>query len=181
VYSCIAHLQAVHSQQEAERDIALQRLQQSHIMLSIRLKEHHGKNCKVIEEASDFINNVYHDIWPSPSMKKPEKSKGYSGANATKSEKGSNFFRWMVSSSLDFARNSFNIKNIGGLLGNTAMLAVGMVTMMQLQFLASGEQSPPCRKYSYRGINHGSYSQSEASSLAAGSRMGHLDVFLAKS
>ncbi|XP_047060759.1 plastid division protein PDV1-like [Lolium rigidum] len=170
---------AVHLQQEAERDVALQRLQQSHIMLSIRLKEHHGKNCKVIEEASEFINNVYHDIWPSLSVNKPEKSRSNSGVNATeKKEKGSNFFGWMVSSSLDLARNSLNMKNIGGLLGNSAVLAVGMVTM---HFLASGEQSPPCRKYSYRRINHDNSSQFEASSLAVGSRMGHLDVFLAKS
>ena len=151
-------------------------------MLSIRLKEHHGKNHKVIDEASDFINNVYHDIWPTPSVNKPEKSRSYSGTNTTNErQKGSNFIGWMVSSCMDLARNSLNIKNIGGLLGNSAVLAVGMITMLHMHFSASGEQSLPCRKYSYRRISHGNCSQFETSSLAVGSRMSHLDVFLAKS
>uniref|UniRef100_A0ACD5VPF7 Uncharacterized protein n=1 Tax=Avena sativa TaxID=4498 RepID=A0ACD5VPF7_AVESA len=173
---------AVHSLQEADGDIALQRLQQSHIMLSIRLKEHHGRNREVIDEASKFINNVYHDIWPSPSVNKPERSRTYSGINTAKKKgKGSNFLGWIVSSSLDLARNSLNIENIGGLLGNTTALTVGMITMLQLHFLASGEQSLPCRKYSYRRTNGGNSSQFETSSLAVDSRTSHLDVFLAKS
>ena len=52
---------------------ALARLEQSRIMLAIRLKEHHGKNHEVIDEASDFIQNVYQDVWPSLSVNKPEK------------------------------------------------------------------------------------------------------------
>uniref|UniRef100_A0A453EGQ8 Uncharacterized protein n=1 Tax=Aegilops tauschii subsp. strangulata TaxID=200361 RepID=A0A453EGQ8_AEGTS len=171
-------LQAVCSQQQAERDIALARLQQSHIMLTIRLKEHHGNNHKVIDEALDFVHNVYHDFWYFLSVNNPEKSRGHSGVNSTKkTEDGSNFLGWMVSSSLDVVRNSFNMKNIGGFLGNSAVFAVGMITMLQLHLLSSGEQSSSCGKYSYRRINRDDSSRS----LAGRGRMSHLDVFLAKS
>ncbi|VAH74775.1 hypothetical protein VPH35_051019 [Triticum aestivum] len=169
---------AVCSQQQAERDIALARLQQSHIMLTIRLKEHHGNNHKVIDEALDFVHNVYHDFWSFLSVNKPEKSRTHSGANSTKETgDGSDFLGWMVSSSLDVVRNSFNMKNIGGFLGNSAVLAVGMITMLQLHLSSSGEQSSSCGKYSYRRINRDDSSRS----LAGRSRMSHLDVFLAKS
>ncbi|KAE8809335.1 plastid division protein PDV1-like [Hordeum vulgare] len=169
---------AVCSQQQAGRDIALARLQQSHIMLAIRLKEHHGSNHKVIDEALDFVHNVDHDFWSFLSVNKPEKSRSHSGANRTeKRGNDSNFLGWVVSSSLDVVRNSCNIKNIGGFLGNSAVFAVGMITMLQLRLLASGEQRPSCGKYSYRRINGDDSSRS----LAGRSRMGHLDVFLAKS
>lgn len=172
---------AVNSQQQAERDVALARLQQSHIMLAIRLKQHHGKNHGVIDEASNFVNNVYHDVWPVGSLNEPEKSRSHSDTNSTdKKETGFNFLRWMVAPGLDLARNSFSMKNIGGLLGNSAVFAIGMITLMQLHFMAFGEQSPSSGKYSYRRINRGNSSRSETP-LAVDSRMSHLDVFLAKS
>jgi hypothetical protein len=82
--ACGTVFQAVQSQQQAERDFALARLEQSRIMLAIRLKEHHGKNHEVIDEASDFVRNVYQDVWPSLSATKPEKC-------ADSSSKGSKF------------------------------------------------------------------------------------------
>lgn len=172
-------LQAVQSQQQAERDYALARLEQSRIMLAIRLKEHHGKNHKVIDEASDFVHNVYQDVLPSLSVNRPEKSRSHAGADSTNNgEKGSNFLGRMVASSLSLARNSFNIEKFGGLLGNSAVLAIGMITLLQLRWLASGEQSPAVGNYRYKRINQENSSRLEISPL--GSRMSHLDVFLAK-
>ncbi|KAL9268176.1 Plastid division protein PDV1-like protein [Drosera capensis] len=48
----------VQIQQRAERDAALARLEQSRIILALRLSEHHGKRYKVIDEALDFVGDV---------------------------------------------------------------------------------------------------------------------------
>jgi len=135
--------QAVQSQQQAERDFALARLEQSRIMLAIRLKEHHGNNHDVIDEASDFVRNAYQDVWPSLSVNKPEKCADSSNDMA----KRPNFFARMVSSSLAIAGSSFSIKNLGGALGNGAAFAIGIVTLLQLRRLASGAHSPPVGNY----------------------------------
>ncbi|WVZ72879.1 hypothetical protein U9M48_021270 [Paspalum notatum var. saurae] len=165
---------AVQSQQEAERDFALARLEQSRIMLAIRLKEHHGKNHKVIEEASDFVRNVYKDVCPSLSARKPEKYADSSNNMA----KGPNFFARMISSSLAIAGSSFSIKNLGGALGNSAALAIGVVTLLQLRWLTSGEHSPAAGKYSYRRINE--KNSSRLGSSPSGGGMTRLDVSLAR-
>ena len=44
--------------QRAERDAAIARLEQSRIVLAMRLGEHHGKKHKVIEEALAFVGDV---------------------------------------------------------------------------------------------------------------------------
>ena len=165
--------QAVQSQQQAERDFALARLEQSRIMLAIRLKEHHGNNHKVIDEASDFVCNAYQDVWPSLSANKPEKCADSSNDMA----KGPNFFARMVSSGLAIAGtgSSFSIKNLGGALGNGAAFAIGIVTLLQLRRLASGAHSPPVGNYPYRRIN-----DSRLGASRGGSTMTHLDVSLAK-
>ena len=163
--------QAVQSQQQAERDFALARLEQSRIMLAIRLKEHHGNNHKVIDEASDFVRNAYQDVWPSLSANKPEKCADSSNDMA----KGPNFFARMVSSGLAIAGSSFSIKNLGGALGNGAAFAIGIVTLLQLRWLASGAHSPTVGNYPYRRIN-----DSRLGASRGGSTMAHLDVSLAK-
>ncbi|XP_057951129.1 plastid division protein PDV1 isoform X3 [Malania oleifera] len=48
----------VQVQQRAERDAAVARLEQSRIILAMRLAEHHGKKYKVIEEAFAFVGDV---------------------------------------------------------------------------------------------------------------------------
>ncbi|CAL4966111.1 unnamed protein product [Urochloa decumbens] len=166
---------AVQSQQQAEREFALARLEQSRIMLAIRLKEHHGKNHKVIDEASDFVRNVYQDVWPSLSVNKPEKCADSSNDMV----KGPNFFARMVSSGLAIAGSSFSIKNLGGALGNGAAFAIGIVTLLQLSRLASGSHSPAVGNYPYRRIDVKNPSQLGTSG-GGSSTMAHLDVSLAK-
>ncbi|CAO2205109.1 unnamed protein product [Urochloa humidicola] len=166
---------AVQSQQQAERDFALARLEQSRIMLAIRLKEHHGKNHEVIDEASDFVRNVYQDVWPSLSVNKPEKSADSSNDMV----KGPNFFARMVSSSLAIAGRSFSIKTLGGALGNSAAFAIGIVTLQQLSRLASGSHSPAVGNYPYRRINVKNPS-GLGTSRGGSSTMARLDVTLAK-
>ncbi|CAO2194259.1 unnamed protein product [Urochloa humidicola] len=166
---------AVQSQQQAERDFALARLEQSRIMLAIRLKEHHGKNHEVIDEASDFVHNVYQDVWPSLSVNKPEKCADSSNDMV----KGPNFFARMVSSTLAIAGSSFSIKSLGGVLGHSAAFAIGIVTLLQLSRLASGAHSPAVGNYSYRRIN-GKNPSRLGTSRGGSSTMAHLDVSLAK-
>uniref|UniRef100_A0A0A9ABG2 Uncharacterized protein n=1 Tax=Arundo donax TaxID=35708 RepID=A0A0A9ABG2_ARUDO len=92
--------------------------------------------------------------------------------------KGSNFFERMVASSLALAGNSFNIKNFGGLLGNSAVLAIGVISLLQLHWLASGEQRPAVGNYSYKRVN-----QDNSLWLGTSPRSiadNHLDVSLAK-
>ncbi|XP_062208771.1 plastid division protein PDV1-like [Phragmites australis] len=167
-------LQAVQSQQQAERDIALARLEQSRIMIARRLKEHRGKNHEVIDEASKFAHNVYQDVLPSLPVNKPEKC----ADSSNNMVKGSNFLGRMVSSSLVLAGNSFNIKNLGGILGNSAVLAIGMLTLLQLHWMASGEQSPSVSSYSYRKVNQ--ESSSRLGTSLRSSTMNHLDGSLGK-
>lgn len=170
-----AFLQAVQSQQQAERDFALARLEQSRIMLAIRLKEHHGNNQEVIAEASDFVRNVYADVWPSLSVNKPEKSAAVSSNDMVK---GPNFFVRMVSSSLAIAGSTFSLKSLGGVLGNTAAFAIGAVTLVQLSRLASGAHSPAVGNYPFRRIN--GKNSSRLGTSRGGSTVAHLDVSLAK-
>ncbi|XP_006645653.1 plastid division protein PDV1-like [Oryza brachyantha] len=169
---------AVQSQQQAERDISLARLEQSRIMLAIRLNGHRGVNQKIIGEALDFVRNVCHGLWPSLSVNKPDKLRSHSGAdNSCDSQKGSNFLVQVVASSFALAKNSFNFKTFGSLLGQSAVLVVGMTTLLQSHWLSSGQQGPSVGKYSYKMINQ-EYSPRLETCLDA--RINHLDVFLAK-
>jgi len=139
------------------------------------LKEHHGKNHDVIDEASNFVRNVYQDVWPSLSATKPEKCADSSSNTA----KGPNFFARMVSSSLAIAGSSFNLKSLGGALGNSAALTIGIVTVLQLRWLASGAHCPGVGNYSYRRISEKNLS-SRLGTSPSGSRTARLDVSLAR-
>ncbi|KAF0917066.1 hypothetical protein E2562_016363 [Oryza meyeriana var. granulata] len=169
---------AVQSQQQAERDISLARLEQSRIMLAIRLNGHRGVNQKIIDEALDFVRNVCHGVWPSLSVNKPEKPRSHSGAdNNSDRQKSLNFLGQIVASSFALARNSFIIKAFGGLLGHSAVLTIGMITLLQLHWLSSGQQSPSVGKYSYKMIRQENSSRLETS---LDTRTSRLDVFLAQ-
>jgi hypothetical protein len=144
-------LQAVQSQQEAELDIALSKLEQSRMMLAIKLKEHHGKNYKVIDEASSFVHNVYQNVWPSLSaVNKTDKCAGSSSNMA----KGWNFFGRMASAGLALAGNSLNIRNVGGVLGNGVALGLGVLMVLQLHWMASSREKCPAAvgNNSYRRV-----------------------------
>jgi hypothetical protein len=56
--SVVVALQTVQSQQRAEQDTAIARLEQSRAVLATRLAEHQGKKYKVINEALEFVGEV---------------------------------------------------------------------------------------------------------------------------
>lgn len=131
---------AVQTQQQTERDFAMARLEQSRIMLAIRLKEHHGRNHKVIDEASAFVRDVYQDVWPSLSATKAERRADSSGNPA----KGPSFLARMVSSSLAVAGSGFSLKSLALALGLVAVLQSSGVGDRRYRRTTS-ESSSSCR------------------------------------
>ncbi|KAI7725509.1 hypothetical protein M8C21_007051 [Ambrosia artemisiifolia] len=117
----------VQTQQRAERDAAIARLEQSRIVLALRLAEHHGKKYKVIEEARAFVGEVQNRAKFVP----PENG-GYTSVESYDAGKRSNILVKVVISSFNFARKSLKVDHVGGVLGNAAVFAVSMLALLHL-------------------------------------------------
>ncbi|KAM7504844.1 hypothetical protein LguiB_003748 [Lonicera macranthoides] len=109
----------VQRQQCAEREAAFAHLEQSRIVLAMRLAEHQGNNYTVIEEARAFAGDT-HDA-------------GCFAASAAENfvqHQGcrSNFLVKVVSS-FNFAKRSLKVD---GILGNAALVALSMLTFLHL-------------------------------------------------
>ncbi|KAJ7959274.1 Plastid division protein PDV1 [Quillaja saponaria] len=120
-------------QQRAERDAAFARLEQSRIILAMRLAEHHGKNYKVIEEPMAFAG----DVRVTSQFVSPEdlhgQSYSQSGENfVTEKAKRFNILIKLLVSSLNFARKSLGLNRMGTIVGNAALVAFSMVAWLQL-------------------------------------------------
>ena len=127
--------QTLQTQQRAERDAALARLEQSRIILALRLAEHHGKRYKVIDEAMDFVGNVRDAtncfMKPENSSNPPasapaEHSMQQTGVN-------SNIFVRVLFSGLNTTKRTLQLNKLGGVLGNAALFALSMLAMLHLQ------------------------------------------------
>lgn len=132
----------VQIQQRAERDAALARLEQSRIVLALRLAEHHGKRYKVIDEAMDFVGNVRDatcfvgpDNFSNPPASAP--------AEHSLQKKGvsSNIFVRFLFSGLDSAKRTLQLDKLGGVLGNAALFALSMVALLHLQQATSKDNN----------------------------------------
>lgn len=126
-------LQTIKIHQQAERDAALARLEQSRIVLAIRLSEHHGKKYKVIEEALSFVGDV-RDAGPfvardnlfGPPISPP-------GKNIASHEwNWSNFPIKFLISCFNFGKKSVKFNHMGGILGNAALVAISMLALLHL-------------------------------------------------
>ncbi|XP_010251533.1 PREDICTED: plastid division protein PDV1 [Nelumbo nucifera] len=126
-------LNTVQSQQRAERDAAIARLEQSRIILAMRLAEHHGKKYKVIEEALAFVGDVQDEgrfVSPENLLESP---KSRSGDNLEGAEgKKSNVMMQILVSSFTFAKKSLKLERMGGVVGNAALFAVSMLALLQV-------------------------------------------------
>lgn len=118
------------TQQRAERDAAIARLEQSRIVLALRLADHHGKKYKVIEEARAFVGEVQNHSKFVP----PEN--GYGSAESYRS----NMLVKVVISSFNFAKKSLKVEHLGGVLGNAALFAVSMLALLHLQQVADRDR-----------------------------------------
>ncbi|KAJ0962965.1 hypothetical protein J5N97_028087 [Dioscorea zingiberensis] len=130
----------VQSQQRAERDAALARLEQSRIILAMRLAEHQGKKYKVIEEARAFVGDVHdtsgHFVTPENLFEMPRN-------NDNCDEKRSSFLMQMLISGLSIAKRTIKLENFRGLVMNASVFAVSMLALLQLHQMASKSETRP--------------------------------------
>ncbi|KAL3342206.1 hypothetical protein AABB24_026304 [Solanum stoloniferum] len=124
----------VQNQQRAERDAALARLEQSRIVLAMRLAEHPGKKYKFIEEAQSLVG----DVCNASQFVSPENL--YGENLTTQKRKRSNALFNIFFSSFDFFRKSLRVDEVGGILGNAALVAISMLALMHLQQVGSKEK-----------------------------------------
>lgn len=121
----------VQAHQRAERDAALARLEQSRVVLAMRLAEHQGKKYKVIEEAQALVGDVRNaSRFVSPENTPVASPTGEKFA----SQKGdrSNAFVKVFLSGFRFVKNSLKLDQVGGILGNAALVAMSMLALMHL-------------------------------------------------
>uniref|UniRef100_A0A0A9AYY7 Plastid division protein PDV1 n=1 Tax=Arundo donax TaxID=35708 RepID=A0A0A9AYY7_ARUDO len=167
-------LHTVQSQQRAERDAAIARLEQSRLVLAMRLAEHQGKKYRVIDEALAFVGEVS-DKSRFISPEDVRATHSQSGGNAEDNRgNGSRIMANVLSCSLSLAKNSFRRDKIGGALGNAAVFAVSMLAFLQLHQIALGSK-PPAMEYR----NRTEYSFRSGGSQQNGKGK-HLEVYLAR-
>ena len=175
-------LQTVQSQQRAERDAAIARLEQSRIILAMRLAEHRGKKYKVIEEALAFVGDVHnmgHFVMPE-TLYENEMTRSRSGKNLEDHEsKGPSMLMQMFISSFAVAKRSFGLVGVQGILGNAAMFAVSMLALVHLNQVAfKGETAPARDQTFYRRRNEDRFSRMDNSSHSG--QLKRLDVLSAR-
>ncbi|XP_072984528.1 plastid division protein PDV1-like [Typha latifolia] len=170
----------VQSQQRAERDAAIARLEQSRIILAMRLADHQGKKYRVIEEALAFVGDV-HDVNRFVSQENGYSVPRSQSGQIVKDNKGQSLsvFTRMLLSSLALARNSFRLESIGGVLGNAAVFAVSMLALLQLHQVSFRGETPIVQGQSFyqrKDAKGTSYLESSPRN----NKMKNLDVLLAR-
>ncbi|KAF0932932.1 hypothetical protein E2562_013131 [Oryza meyeriana var. granulata] len=164
-------LHTVQSQQRAEQDAAIARLEQSRLVLAMRLAEHQGKKCTVIDEALAFVGEVG-DKSRFISPEDVRATHNQSGEDVMDNgSNGSSIVANVLSCSLSLAKNSFRVDKIGCALGNAAAFAVSMLAFLQLHQVAFGSKSP--------AMDYRSSSFHSGSSLQNGKGK-QLEVYLAR-
>ncbi|ESR35353.1 hypothetical protein CICLE_v10005604mg [Citrus x clementina] len=172
-------LHTVQTHQRAEKDAAIARLEQSRIVLAMRLSEHHGKKHKVIEEALAFVGDVQDAarfISPDNLYSSPVSP---SGENFVAPEgRMYNGLIHALVSSFDFAKKTLKLDQVGGILSNAAIVAVSMIALLHLHQAAYKEhpQKQDERVFSNRAVRK--TPQLESSSPNA--RLNQLDVMSAR-
>lgn len=173
-------LHTVQIQQRAERDAAIARLEQSRIVLALRLGEHQGKNYEVIDEARAFVGAV-RDATNFASADNIYGSAAYpSEKNCLHEEvKESNaVFKFLISG-LNFAKKTIKWNHFTVILGNAALFSVSMVALLHLQQVSSRSryisQLPQKQEDNIRGATKVSRPEGSRSNVSA-----DLDVLLAR-
>ncbi|KAA8540006.1 hypothetical protein F0562_026698 [Nyssa sinensis] len=170
----------VQTQQQAERDAAFAHLEQSWIVLSMRLSEHQGRKFKVIEEALDFVGGAGwfvspENLYGSRACPSAENFVSHGG-------KRSNILIKVLVSSLTFGKKSLKLNHLVGILGNAALVAVSMFPLLHLRQVACKDRYilnlPQKQADVIFNRNVTIVSQPEDSSSNGG--MTHLDVVLAR-
>ncbi|XP_057774263.1 plastid division protein PDV1 [Salvia miltiorrhiza] len=164
----------VQSQQKAERDAAIARLEQSRIILAMRLAGHQGKKYKVIEEAQALVGDV-RDASPFVASEHLYGSTPYPSNEKFVPEKGkrSNAVVNFLLSSYAFVSKSLKLEHTVGIVGNAALLAISMLAFLHLNQIGHKMQDPPAFGREGRKFPHSRGTPSDES-------LTRLDVTLAR-
>ncbi|RZC71042.1 hypothetical protein C5167_034217 [Papaver somniferum] len=122
----------VQTQQRAERDAAIARIEQSRVVLAMRLADHHGKQYRVIEEALAFVGGVHDStrfVTPENLFGSP---KSRSGENLVNHEGKCSSIVLRMLSSFVFVKKSLKLDQMGGILGSAALVAGSMLALLHL-------------------------------------------------
>lgn len=125
--------QTVQTHQRAERDAAVARLEQTRIVLAMRLAEHQGNKYKVIEEAKAFVGNVRDAAHFTSPKNHYDPSSCPAGNNFTQhKDNNPNILFKFLMSGFNFAKQSLKLDHVGGVLGNAALVAASMLALLHL-------------------------------------------------
>lgn len=148
----IEFFHTIQSQQQAERDAAIARLEQSRIILAMRLSEHKGEKHKVIEEAQAFVSDVQVAtpfVAPENLFVEPRSRPG-DDAGGEKEAKPHALMQMLISS-LAFAKSALSLDRFSGALGSAALFAVSVLALLQMQQAALKQEAPALsNRSSYR-------------------------------
>ncbi|KAL9266584.1 Plastid division protein PDV1-like protein [Drosera capensis] len=138
-------LHSVQMQQRAERDAALARLEQSRIILALRLREHHGKRYEVIEEALNFVGDVKGGtcfISPKDLSAPPP---GAPGEGTLLQTRSLSLLTRVLLSGLGCAKDALKWDVVGRVVGHAALFAVTMLAMAHFQQASCKEKCNLCK------------------------------------
>nr|KYP72118.1 hypothetical protein KK1_004700 [Cajanus cajan] len=161
----------IQTQQRVERDAAIARLEQSRIVLAMRLAEHRGKKYKVIEEALAFVGDVH--VAPDILYGQPNCSKNF----VTDKAKGSNILINIFVSSFNFVKKTLGLDHMGGIVGNAALVAVSMIALLHLHQVTNHEQP---YGQEYRVQSDRTVRRTELVGSSSDAHSSNLDVLLAR-
>lgn len=122
--------------QRVERDAAIARLEQSRVILAMKLADHRGQKYKVIEEALSFIGDVHEAGLFGVSENASDQSRSHSSDNnleaVNENNKTTNNLVQFLMSGVSLAKKSLRFDGIGSILGNCTLFAVSMLAIFQL-------------------------------------------------
>ncbi|KAL6500932.1 hypothetical protein OROHE_025129 [Orobanche hederae] len=161
-------LHTVQTQQRAERDTAIARLEQSRVILAMRLAEHQGKRYKVIEEALALIGDVRDASRPVTleNLYRSTPDPLGEGLEPQKGTPGNALVKLFVSGFTSVSK-SLKLDHTVGIMGNAALFAISMLVFMHLNRGGYKE------KYALQGFG-------KASKKVCGDGLPRLDVMLAR-
>ncbi|XP_028787409.1 plastid division protein PDV1-like, partial [Neltuma alba] len=169
----------IQTQQRAERDAAIARLEQSRIVLAMRLAEHHGKKYKVIEEALAFVGDVQgagrvlmrENLCGQPCCPSAENFAADKGRK-------SNIFINVFLSTVSFVKKALRLDNVSGIVGNAALVAVSVVALLHFHHVAY--QELPHRQENSLPSNRTGRRKFQPEGSSANSHSRNLDLLLAR-
>ncbi|GAA0165750.1 hypothetical protein LIER_43729 [Lithospermum erythrorhizon] len=126
-------LHTVQNQQRAKQDAAIARLEQSRLVLAMRLDGHHGKKYQVIEEAQAFVADVHEaSRFVCPEELYAPQFGEYTDNFISDETKNPNVLN-LLWSKVKLIQKTLKLDRVGGIIGNSALVALSMLVLMHIQ------------------------------------------------